>query len=252
MGNLNSTVVDAIIEQVTIPMRREPIPEGASGLHYPAGRIYGAQAPMSSDFCNGATVAIDKINEIMPDSISTTLEGKEAIRAYAQGLMAPGATIDKQMLDDKAFYARMKKEYCFYETRYITALRHFVTTVAESRGMDSGSPVLKSTVNLNKRLNSLLEIMDYVSNERSKKVNDRSKEITAANAALQEKIKTLKNQQEFLESADVRIRTQEEMVRYSAEKSRAMNIQIMFFVALNVIALGTIVTVYNGVKGSGI
>jgi len=100
-------------------------------------------------------------------------------------------------------------------------------------------------VDLNKRLNSLLEIINYVSNERSKKVNDRSSEIVAANASLQSKIKALADQQRFLESSDVRIRTQEEMVRYSAEKSRAMNIQIMFFVALNVVALGTIFTVYS-------
>ena len=36
-------------------------------------------------------------------------------------------------------------------------------------------------------------------------------------------------------------------MRYSAEKSRAMNIQIVFFVALNVVALGTIITVYKTV-----
>jgi hypothetical protein len=35
------------------------------------------------------------------------------------------------------------------------------------------------------------------------------------------------------------------MMRYSAEKNRSMNIQIMFFVALNVVALGTVLTVYK-------
>lgn len=239
------------IPVATIPMRREPIPEGASGLHFPADRIYANSLQrMSSDVCNGATASIDQIGDVMPGSISTTMVDKAGIRSYAQGLVASGqipggqGTADEQMRADQAFDSQVKAEYCFYEARYIAALRQFVATVADSNGSAS-APVLQATVDLNKRLNSLLEIINYVSNERSKKVNDRSSEIVSANTALQSKIKTLADQQRFLESSDVRIRTQEEMVRYSSEKSRAMNIQIMFFVALNVVALGTIFTVYS-------
>jgi len=234
----------------TIPMRREPIPEGASGLQYPADRIYANSLQrLSSDICNGATASTDQIDEVMPGSISTTTE-TAGIQSYAQGLIASGkipggqGSAEEQLRADQAFDSQVKAEYCFYEARYITALRQFVTTVADSNGSAS-APVLQTTVNLNRRLNSLLEIINYVSNERSRKVNDRGSEITAANTALQGKIKALAEQQRFLESSDVRIRTQEEMVRYSAEKSRAMNIQIMFFVALNVVALGTIFTVYT-------
>jgi hypothetical protein len=105
-------------------------------------------------------------------------------------------------------------------------------------------------VNLNIRLNTLLEILNYVSNLRASAVNSRAPQITEANTKLKEAIKKLQEQKTLLESSDVRIRTQEEMMRYSSEKSRAMNIQIMFFVGLNVVALGTIITVYKTMKGA--
>jgi hypothetical protein len=38
------------------------------------------------------------------------------------------------------------------------------------------------------------------------------------------------------------------MMRFSGEKNRAMNIQIMFFVALNVVAIGTVMSVYGSMK----
>jgi hypothetical protein len=154
------------------------------------------------------------------------------------------------MTADKAFYASIQTEYCFYEARYKAALTQFLTLVSDAHGADSGavSSALTATVNLNKRLNSLLEILNYVGNSRARDVNERGSAIDKANASLQEKIDVLKKQQDFLTSSDSRIRTQEEMVRYSAEKNRAMNIQIMFFVALNVVALGTIITVYKSVR----
>jgi hypothetical protein len=52
----------------------------------------------------------------------------------------------------------------------------------------------------------------------------------------------------FLTTGDVKFKTYEEMMRYSKEKNQAMSIQIMFFVALNVVALGTVISVYTGTK----
>jgi len=179
-----------------------------------------------------------------------------SLQGYIQGLISSGkipgklGSFEQQMTADKAFYASIQTEYCFYEARYKAALTQFLTLVSDAHGADSGavSAALTATVNLNKRLNSLLEILNYVGNSRARDVNERSPSIDKANSSLQEKIDVLKKQQEFLTSSDSRIRTQEEMVRYSAEKNRAMNIQIMFFVALNVVALGTIITVYKSVR----
>jgi hypothetical protein len=249
---------------VSVPLTKEPVLDGASGLHY-SGRVYTNDfQQLSSDICNGASVSVDKIGDVMPNSISTTTLpvddstkriSQSALQSYVDGLVSSGripgqgGDFDTQMKADADFYKAVQAEYCFYESRYVAALTQFMNLIADPHGADS-SAALAATVNLNKRLNSLLEIMNYVSNDRAQKVNARSPSIDDANKALQTKIGVLKSQQEFLTSSDVRIRTQEEMMRYSAEKSRAMNIQIMFFVALNVVALGTILTVYKGIKPS--
>jgi len=249
----------------TLPIQRNPVSDGASGLHY-SGRVYTNQFnQMSADICNGANVSLEKVGDVMPQSISTISlpidpetkrVSRSALQAYVENQIGAGripgkiTDFDEQMKADKIFYAAIQAEYCFYESRYRAALTQFLALVADARGADQTaiSGALNITVNLNKRLNSLLEILNYVGNERAKSVNDRSPKINDANEILKNKIDILKSQKEFLQTSDVRIRTQEEMMRFSSEKSRAMNIQIMFFVALNVVALGTIVTVYKSIR----
>jgi hypothetical protein len=246
---------------ITVPLEKTPVQDGASGLHY-SGFVYANQAQqLSSDICQGATVTPDEIGDIMPDSVSTdTLPvdpttnriSASALQAYVANFMntgrIPGELGDfkDQMLLDKGFYELIQMEYCWYETRYKAALQQFITLVSDQNGGDS-SAILATTISLNKRLNSLLEIVNYVGNYRATQVNQRGPQIVKANTDIQKKISVLQEQQEYLGTKNVHIKTQEEMVRYSAEKSRAMNIQIMFFVALNVVALGTVLTVYKGI-----
>jgi hypothetical protein len=238
-----------------MPTQRNPVLDGASGLHY-SGNVYANQhQQLSSNICDGSTVNPNQINDVMGGSISSpdaNLSSREAIAVYIKSLgnkiPGPSDDFDKQAAADANLYKSMQTEYCFYEKRYVAALKQFVTLVAAQNTPDQNAVAyaLRDTVKLNKRLNSLIEIMNYVGNERARQVNNRSPKINETNEKLKAQLETLKKQQNFLESSDVRIRTQEEMMRFSAEKSRAMNIQIMFFVALNVVALGTILTVYKG------
>jgi len=253
----------------TVPLQRTPTYDGVSGLQY-SGRVYTNQfTQMAQAICSDtATASADQINDVMPNSISTTTLpvddttgriSQSAIQGYVENLVGTGAipgqmgTFDQQVQADKTFYAAIQAEYCFYETRYKAALSQFLSLVAQPQGADASAvqAALDATIALNRRLNSLLEVLNYVGNERARRVNNRNPQIDAANAALDEKLAALRQQQEMLTSGTGRIQTQEEMVRYSAEKSRAMNIQIMFFVALNVVALGTVLTVYKSLRPGG-
>ncbi len=256
-------------EVATLPLQRTPVSEGASGLHY-SGRVYMNEfAKTSGDICKGTDfVTVDHIGDVFPNGVSTTdlpvdqstqRIGTAAIQGYVTGLVGKGAipgelgNFDQQMVADKRFYTQVQGEYCFYEARYKTALAQFLSLVSAPTGSDDASvqAVLKQTVALNQRLNSLLEIINYVGNDRAQKVNVRSPEIDKANTDIQKKITMLNEQKNFLQTSDVRENTQREMMRYSEEKNRAMRIQIMFFVALNVVALGTVLTVYKSAGGVG-
>ena len=247
---------------ITLPVQRVPTQDGASGLHY-SGRTYTNQFnALSSDICQGASASVDQIGDVFPNGISSTTlpvdpvtkrVKADAVASYVASLesqkLIPGRlpSFDAQMTADKAFYAAVQAEYCFYETRYVAALTQMLSLIAEPNGSDPATlqTATDATVALNSRLNSLLELINYVGNERARAVNSRGPQIDAANSALDEKVQELAAQKEMLMSSDGRIRTQEEMMRFSAEKSHAMNIQIMFFVALNVVALGTVLTVYK-------
>jgi len=218
---------------------------------------------MTKDICSGSsTASYNQVTDVYPNGVATdTLPIDQqtqrisvtALQGYVQNLMArgivpgPNVDINKQIAVDKAFYESAQQEYCFYEARYLAALTQFITVISAQNG-SPGTIELATTVMLNKKLNSLLEIISYVGNNRAQTANNRNAEITAANQDVVTKLESLKKQQDFLHHADVRIQTQEEMMRFSKEKNNAMNIQIMFFVALNVVALGTVFTVYKNVS----
>jgi hypothetical protein len=253
---------------ISLPLQRVPVADGASGLHY-SGQIYTNQAGrLSSNLCSGTTASAAQIDDIYPKGVSspslpmdqsTHRISQQAIQGHVEALIGqgliPGQNGDfpKQMAADKAFYAAVQSEYCFYEARYVAALAAFLGLVAAQPPADSGAvqTALNKTVALNRRLNSLLEIINYVGNDRARQVNARGPEIEKANKDIQDKLSVLDSQKQFLEQSDAVTRTQTEMMRFSAEKNRAMTIQIMFFVALNVVALGTVLTVYKGLPGGG-
>jgi hypothetical protein len=251
---------------VSLPLQRVPVADGASGLHY-SGQVYMNQAErLSSSLCGGATASVDQIADIFPNGVSspslsvddsTHRISQQALQGHVESLISqgrvPGQTGDfaAQMSADKAFYTAVQAEYCFYEARYVAALSQFLNLVAAQPPADAGAvqAALNQTIALNRRLNSLLEVINYVGNDRARQVNARSPAIEKANADIQAKLAVLNSQKKFLESSDATTRTQTEMMRFSAEKNRAMTIQIMFFVALNVVAIGTVLTVYKGLPG---
>lgn len=276
MGNTNSSNGGGLTQPpapappmpvVSLPLQRVPTAEGASGLHY-SGPIYMNQAPrLSTSLCDGITASVDQIGDVYPNSISSaslTIDqsthrvSQSALQGHVESLVGKGlipgqvGDFSKQMGADKAFYAAVQSEYCFYEARYVAALSQFLNLVAAQPPADTGAvqSALSQTITLNRRLNSLLEVINYVGNQRAQQVNARGPAIEKANADIQAKLAVLNSQKEFLEKSDATTRTQAEMMRFSAEKNRAMSIQIMFFVALNVVAIGTVLTVYRGLPSS--
>ena len=257
MGNLNS-VLGSIVAGAS-----RPTADNGSGLNY-SGKVYMNQASLvSQQICGDqASVGYAAVNDIYPNGVATdTLPiddstkriSTTALQGYVENLKVQGIVpaqtndITAQIAADKIFYANVQAEYCFYEGRYLAALTQFITEVS-SRNGGTGNTALGKTITLNKKLNSLLEVIGYVGNDRARSVNDRSNMINQANNDINAKLDALKAQQAFLQSSDVRIQTEQEMMRYSKEKNSAMNIQVMFFVALNVVALGTVFTVYKGLR----
>ena len=260
MGNQPS--VQAIVQTITLPKQKNPVQDGASGLHY-SGKMYmNSTNAMTTNICPGGAVPYSVVDEKFPNGVATdTLPvdastkriSTNALQGYVNNLIntnvipAQTGSITAQIAADKVFYANIQAEYCFYEARYIAALTQFITEISAKNG-GTGDRPLQKTVSLNKKLNSIMEILSYIGNDRARKVNVRSEDINKANVAVDTKLAQLQAQQKYLESTNVRLETQTEMMRYSKEKNSAMNIQVMFFIALNVVAIGTVFTVYTRLK----
>jgi len=248
---------------VQVPGNIENPPKTTSGLNYTGGIFNSWSSTLKTQTCDTALGAGVPVGSVMPDGgISTPnkLEGA-AIAVYVSSKECtdpkmcvrgkiPGKIndMDKQLQLDRRFYETSQEEYCFYEVRYRKALTDLLTKLSSNTTVTTAE--YNTVIGLNNRLNSLLLIVNEVADRRAGMVNQRSNLIERADNDLHTKNEQLRKQKEFLQSSDVRIRTQEEMMRYSAEKSRAMNIQIVFFVALNIVALGTILTVYKNLKPS--
>uniref|UniRef100_A0A6C0DC50 Uncharacterized protein n=1 Tax=viral metagenome TaxID=1070528 RepID=A0A6C0DC50_9ZZZZ len=252
-----------------LSQQRQPTYDGASGLNY-SGRVYANQfAALSSNICPDASaVTLAEARDVMDRSISspglpiddsTKRISMTALAGHVNNLegqgLVPGlkGTMDEQTKADRDFYAAVQKEYCFYEVRYKVALTEFLTAVANPATVNDPNVqrLLDLSTGLNRRLNSLLEVLNYVGNNRARAVNNRSTQLEEASKALDEKVAILKAQKDYITSNDVRLRTQEEMIRYSAEKSTSMNVQIASFVALNVVAVGALFFVYKSLGAGG-
>jgi hypothetical protein len=253
-----------IITTYALPTMKNGIQDGTSGLHY-SGQTYLNQVnQMTSTMCGTTAATYAQVNEVFPNGVAndtlpidqaTQRISPAAITGHAQSLVtsgvAPGqnADINTQIQKDKQFYAAVINEYCFYEKRYTAALTQFITDVSVPNAPpNAGQAALNATIKLNKKLNSILEVLHFIGNQRAASVNNRNSDISTANSQINTRLEQLKQQQNFLQSSDVRIQTQSEMMRFSKEKNSAMNIQIMFFISLNVVALGTMLTVYKNLK----
>jgi hypothetical protein len=255
-----------IITSYALPTMKNGIQDGTSGLHY-SGQTYLNQVnQMTGPMCGTTTATYAQVNEVFPNGVAPTTDSlpfdpqtqrisTTALQGYVQTLQTSGvvpgqlADITQQIQKDQLFYAAVMNEYCFYEKRYTAALTQFITDVSQTNaGPNAGAESLAATIKLNKKLNILLEVMNYIGNQRATSVNNRNSQINEANNQINTRLQDLQKQQNFLQSSDVRIQTQSEMMRFSKEKNSAMNTQIMFFITLNVVALGTMLTVYKNLK----
>jgi hypothetical protein len=156
-------------------------------------------------------------------------------------------SVDDQVAVDSQFYKSVKTEYCWYENRYNYLLRKYLKLLMSDNKDDITLSVSlnNATTDLNKRLQSLLEIMNYVANERAKRVDTFRQRHIDGNDSINKNIQRLADIKKKLSSNNLRLSTQREMQVYTEEKNRALRVQVTVFAILNVVALGVVYTAYS-------
>jgi hypothetical protein len=165
-----------------------------------------------------------------------------------KGLLPDNKTlIDDQIAVDAEFYKKVKQEYCWYENRYAYLLRKYLRLLMSDNKEDVtlSMSLNGATTDMNKRLQSLLEIMNAVANERAQRVDSFRQRHVDGNDSINKNILRLADIKRKLTASNLRLSTQREMQAYTEEKNRALRVQVTVFAILNVVALGVVYTAYS-------
>jgi hypothetical protein len=147
--------------------------------------------------------------------------------------------------NDKDIAENLKAEYCWFSARYNDQLGKFLTAITSATAATNTETLLQNTIKLNRRLNAMLEVMDYLGKQRVQYVNDNASFIDEVGNQISTKLDTLQASANVINSEAGLLRTQEEMMRFTLEKNNHIRNQISLWASLNILALGTIFYVYR-------
>ena len=154
--------------------------------------------------------------------------------------------IEAQIAKDQAMFAKLETEYCFYQSRYQYALGNFVTLATSRVQSDNAAAqrALNDTIILNQRVNFILEMTNYLAQQRVPVATAEAATINSANADINEKLRKLQGTHAMLKQDNAIVAVQREMVNYTASKNSSAATSVIMWGLANVVALGAIGYVY--------
>jgi hypothetical protein len=196
------------------------------------------------------TAAPDQATNRIPTSLLESHYGNLVTAGLIPNPSGTGNTapsMDSRVQNDQKMYENVQEEYCFYEQRYRYALRRFLELATSRIPTDNAEAkvLLESTVVLNRRLNFMIEFMNYLAIRRVSSTNTNVTSINNDNKIINAQLTTLKLTYDKLMKMDTIGETQKEMIRYTKEKNNYVTNQISVWTALNVLAIATVFYVYR-------
>lgn len=218
-----------------------------------------------------ATYAVEELMALYKDGVASDALLPEratgrvnvaALQAHVNALTAAGIikarpsqtvgtdteTVMRKLVDDDAaLYGNLQKEYCYYEQRYKYAFKQFLKLATSRNPTDNRAAqvMIENAKRLNIRLNSVLEVMNYMAAARVPIVDSNKTDINVRNEEINTKLARLRGGYDMLNRDNAAILAQKEMVRYTEEKNNYNRNQIAVWAAANIVALGVIFYVYR-------
>jgi hypothetical protein len=185
------------------------------------------------------------MSDTLPVDQDTGLITAAAIAGQVQTLINNGTI--PMAKPDSELYSDLQSEFCWYQSRYLYALNQFLQAATLRQATDAGpaNAMLATTQTLNKRANSVLQIISYLAQSRVSNIMSSKSGIDNLNTDINKKLAELQAGYALLNKDDALLTTQKEMVRYTEEKNNYTNNRIAVWTALNVLALGAIFYVYQ-------
>jgi hypothetical protein len=152
------------------------------------------------------------------------------------------ADMEKKATIDTEFHNNIQTEYCFYESRYLYAMKKFLelATSLNQNDVPEAKRMSEAAKSLNLKLNSILEITNALSDSRTESCNALKGKISGSNDTIANTSKQITKQYNLLSRDNALIETQKQMIKYTKEKNDAIMNQISLFTILNAFAIGAI------------
>lgn len=138
---------------------------------------------------------------------------------------------------------KIQEEYCFYYIRYKYTLDTLFQKLVEQAPKADIETRLTTAKTLNERLNDLIQITNYIAQQRAREMRQQDTEINALNSNLSQTFEVLQGHRRLLDSETSVQDIRKRMVEFTEEKNRsAMNL-LSLFGFLNLVAIGLLVYV---------
>ena len=204
-------------------------------------------------------------NGILPDSIDTSnrdssgLLADTYIKTFIASLKTRGiipvltANTNEKVYASKVniLLTSYKTEYNHYYTRYVFVLNALFTairdqyTVNSSENQTKVSKSNKKLLDLNIKLNDLIQIIQGITNDMLETSDAMNAELNTFLAIIAKKKEQLQYQTEIIKSSQNATSISKAMVRYTEEKARYTDNLLKMYSFLNVVALGLLIYIYR-------
>jgi hypothetical protein len=160
-------------------------------------------------------------------------------------------TVPRYMSEDETLLALIKREYCYYETRYFYVIDRLITGLKD--GFLSNDPgkrkviqgALDNARNLNLKLNDLIQITNRITRRRLEESQNFNETINDLNKTMDTRSRLVKAQAKILNDEQATAVLHKEMVKFTEEKNRANSNLLSLYSFLNIFALGMLIYIYR-------
>jgi hypothetical protein len=154
------------------------------------------------------------------------------------------APLDDFVKKENALYESIKQEYCFYESRYFSALDRFLSTLANNSLRSEPDTAVQARLNttlvLNQKVTLMTQLTNGIAQFRYQQAANYNPEINKINSKLQTRQKTLIEQRDILTRETAAADLHKRMVEYTTEKNRANQNLLSLYGILNITAIAMI------------
>jgi hypothetical protein len=160
-------------------------------------------------------------------------------------------TVPRYMYEDEALITRIKREYCFYESRYFYVVDRLITGLKDGFLSSDASKrkvvqdALDNARYLNLKLNDIIQITNRITRRRLEESQTSNLTINELNKTMDKRSQLIKAQAKILNDEHAAALLHKEMVKFTEEKNKANSNLLSLYSFLNIFALGRLIYIYR-------